>query len=299
MKVVLAGASGFLGQAIATELAEHGHELTTLVRRPPEAGHEVEWHPERGELDPAAISGVDAVLSLSGAGIADKRWNTEYKRLLLDSRVAPTRTIANTIAGLASHVRPAALLSASAIGFYGERGDQPLPETAAPGDGFLAGLVQAWEDATAPAAAAGVRVALLRTGLVLSANGGLMARLIPLFKAGIGGKLASGMQYQSWITLADEIAAIRFVLESDISGPVNLVGPSPVRNAEFSRCLGEVLHRPAIFPTPAFGIRLVLGEFANEGVLASQRVIPEALTQHGYDFRHSDLKAALRWAVDH
>ncbi|MCW2539712.1 MAG: hypothetical protein JWN95_1437 [Frankiales bacterium] len=299
MKVVLAGASGFLGRAISAELAEHGHELTVLVRRPPTIANEVQWRPGRGELDPATISGVDCVLSLSGAGIADKRWNTEYKRLLLDSRVSPTKTIADAIARLDPHLRPGAFVSASAIGFYGERGDQPLPETAAAGDGFLAGLVQAWEAATAPAAAAGVRVAFLRTGLVLSARGGLMAKLIPLYKAGLGGKLGSGVQYQSWITLADEIAAIRFVLESDLSGPVNLVGPSPVRNAEFSRCLGEVLHRPAIFPTPAFGIRLVIGEFANEGVLASQRVIPEALSQHGYEFRHSDLKAALQWAIDH
>lgn len=298
MKVVLAGASGFLGRAIMADLISHGHRVSQLVRRSPSAGHEVEWHPERGELDPAALAGADAVISLSGAGISDKRWSAAYKRELRDSRVQPTTTIATTIAGLDAAVRPPALLSASAIGFYGERGDEPLPEGATKGAGFLADLVLDWESATIAAVEAGVRVATLRTGLVLSASGGLLKRLVPIFKAGAGGKLGSGRQYQAWISLADEVAAVRFILESGtISGPVNLVGPDPVRNSEFTGVLGSVLNRPALFPAPAFGLRMVIGEFADEGALASQRVIPELLTEAGFSYSHPDLRSALEWAV--
>ncbi|MDQ1732069.1 MAG: uncharacterized protein QOK10_2228 [Pseudonocardiales bacterium] len=300
MKVVLAGASGFLGSAVAEDLIPRGHQITRLVRRPPHNAGEIEWHPERGELDPSALAGSDAVISLSGAGIGDKRWTSEYKRVLRESRVQPTTTIATTLAGLDAQLRPRTLLSASAIGFYGDRGDEPLPEGAVKGTGFLSDLVLEWESATSAAVTAGVRVATLRTGLVLAATGGLLTRLIPLFKAGIGGKLGSGQQYQSWITLADTVSAIRFILENDqLSGPVNLVGPAPVRNDEFSNALGAVLHRPALFPAPAFGIRLVVGEFANEGALASQRVIPEALLNSAYQFEHTDIRSALEWAVEH
>lgn len=298
MKVLIAGASGFLGKALAADLATHGHSVNTLVRRPATSASEFEWHPERGELDSATLQGVDAIISLSGAGIGDKRWNAAYKQELLDSRMQPTATIAATLAGLPPERRPRAFLSASAIGYYGERGDQPLSETAGVGTGFLADLVQQWEAATVPAEAAGVRVVTLRTGLVLSAGGGLLKRLVPLFKIGAGGKLGSGTQYQAWISLADEIGAIRHVLESEtISGPVNLAGPRPVTNDEFSRTLAAVLHRPALVPTPAFALRLALGEFADEGVLVSQRVIPEKLTASGYRFRHDDVHAALTWAT--
>jgi uncharacterized protein (TIGR01777 family) len=300
VRVVLAGASGFLGHALQRELIEHGHSITTLVRRPAQAATEIEWHPDEGRLDPAALAGADAVIGLSGAGIGDKRWNAEYKRLLRDSRTEPTGTIARTLAELPAADRPATFVSASAIGYYGERGDQPLPETATAGTGFLAELVRDWEGAAQPAAEAGVRVAMLRTGLVLAASGGLLKRLGTIFKAGIGGKLGSGKQYQSWISLADEVAAIRFVLENDtLSGPVNVVGPDPVRNEDFSRVLGQVLHRPSLFPTPAFGLRLVLGDFADEGVLVSQRVVPEKLLAHGYTFVHPDLRSALAWALEH
>jgi uncharacterized protein (TIGR01777 family) len=300
VKVILAGASGFLGHALSEALTSDGHQVITLVRREPKDANERQWDPSRGELDPAILAGSDSVISLSGAGISDKRWTAEYKRLLLDSRTEPTGTIAAALAGLPAADRPNTWISASAVGYYGERGDQPLPETATRGSGFLADLVLEWEGATAPAVDAGVRVALLRTGLVLSASGGLLARLIPLFKAGIGGKLGSGEQYQAWITLADVIGAIRHVLVTDsIAGPVNIVGPDPVRNAEFSRALGSVLHRPSLFPTPAFGIRLVLGQFADEGALASQRAIAEVLTQTGYQFEHADVRSALEWAVKH
>lgn len=298
MKVVLAGASGFLGHALIEDLTRHGDEIHTLVRRTPTSPTETQWHPERGQLDADVLAGADAVIGLSGAGIADKRWNAEYKRLLRDSRVQPTSTLAAAMAGLPAADRPKVFLSASAIGYYGERGDQPLPESATAGTGFLAELTVQWEAATQAAVDAGVRTAMLRTGLVLSATGGLLKQLVPLFKFGIGGKLGSGAQFQSWITLADEIGAIRHLLETDtVSGPVNIAGPAPVRNDEFSAALGKVLHRPALFPTPAFGIRLVLGEFADEGALASQRVIPEKLTESGYRFEHADVRSALEWAV--
>ena len=300
MKVVLAGASGFLGSALQADLASHGHTITTLVRRAPADSSEVRWDPAAGELDPAVLAGADAVISLSGVGISDKRWTPAYKKLLLTSRTEPTGTIARTLAALPEADRPGTWLSASAVGYYGERGDQSLPEGAAAGTGFLAKLVVDWEAATEPAVAAGVRVAVLRTGLVLAASGGLMKRLVPLFKIGIGGKLGSGKQYQAWISLEDEIGAIRYVLEHDeLAGPINLTGPDPVRNAEFSAVLGSVLRRPSIFPTPAFGIRLVLGEFADEGVLVSQRAVPEALLAAGYRFSHPDVRSALEWAVQH
>lgn len=298
MKVLIAGASGFLGKALAADLTTHGHSISTLVRRPATAASEIEWHPERGELAASALDGVDAVISLSGAGVSDKRWNTAYKRELLDSRVQPTATIAATLAALPTGDRPRAFLSASAIGYYGERGDERLSETASAGTGFLADLVQQWEAATAPAGAAGVRVATLRTGLVLSASGGLLKRLVPLFKLGAGGKLGPGTQYQAWISLADEIAAIRHILESEsLDGPVNLAGPQPVTNKEFSQTLASVLHRPALAPAPAFALRLALGEFADEGVLVSQRVIPEKLSENGFRFQHEDVRAALVWAT--
>jgi len=298
VKVVLAGASGFLGTALVADLRGQGHQVSTLVRRAPSSATEIEWQPARAELDPAALAGADAVISLSGAGIADKRWTPAYRGVLVDSRVQPTSTIAKALAELPAAERPAAFLSASAIGYYGDRGADALPETAAAGTGFMADLVRRWEAATEPASRAGVRVAMLRTGLVLSAKGGLMKRLVPLFKLGLGGKLGSGRQYQSWISLADEIGAIRHILHDEqLAGPVNLVGPVPVPNTEFTRELAKVVHRPALLPAPAFGLRLVLGDFADEGVLISQRVLPEALTRSGYRFQHGDLHSALEWAV--
>jgi uncharacterized protein len=300
VKLVIAGASGFIGKAVVLDLRGHGHQVTTLVRRSPVSESEVEWHPDRGALDPAALAGADAVISLSGAGIADKRWTPAYQEVLVQSRLQPTSTIAGALAGLPAESRPKSFLSSSAIGYYGDRGDEPLTESAPLGSGFMADLVRRWEAATEPAAQAGVRVVTLRTGLVLSAAGGLLKRMVPLFKMGVGGKLGSGQQYQAWITLADEVAAIRYLAATDqLEGPVNLVGPDPVRNAEFTVELARALHRPALLPAPAWGLRLVLGEFANDGVLASQRVIPEKLTTSGYQFQHADLPSALAWALVH
>jgi len=298
VRVLIGGGSGFLGQALARELITHRHLVHTLVRRPAKTGTEFEWHPERGELDPELLRGYDAVVGLSGAGIGDRRWTADYKRELLDSRLQPTGTLATALAQLPAEDRPGCLLNASAIGYYGDRGDEVLPESAAAGTGFLADLVVQWEAATEPAARAGVRVVTLRTGLVLSASGGLLKRLVPLYKLGVGGRLGAGQQFQAWISLADEVAAIRYLLTADsVSGPVNLTGPDPVRNDEFSSQLGRALHRPALLPAPAFAIRLALGEFADEGALASQRAIPRQLLDDGYQFQHPDLASALAWAV--
>jgi uncharacterized protein (TIGR01777 family) len=299
VKLVIAGASGFLGKALVLDLRGQGHQVITLVRRRPVSETEVEWHPDRGELDPRALAGADAVISLSGAGVADRRWTPAYRQVLVQSRVQPTTTIAGAVAGLPSEQRPKAFLSSSAIGYYGDRGDEPLTEAASAGTGFLAELVCRWEAATEPAIQAGVRVATLRTGLVLSATDGLLKRMLPLFKVGVGGKLGSGQQYQSWITLADEIAAIGHILATDtVEGPVNLTGPEPVRNAEFTAELARALHRPALLPAPKLGLRLVLGDFASD-VLASQRVLPEKLIASGYQFSHADVRSALAWAIAH
>ena len=298
MKVLIAGASGFIGQALIQELTEHGHLVHTLVRRPARSGTEVEWHPEHGSMDPDALRGYAAVVGLSGAGIGDKRWTPSYKQELVDSRIKPTGVLAKALAFLPQTQRPRTFLSASAVGYYGSRGDELLPETGGAGDGFLADLVVRWEAATQPAVDAGVRVVPLRTGLVLSARGGLLARLIPLYRRGLGGRLGSGQQFQPWITLADEVGAIRFLLESDqVNGAVNLAGPAPVRNQEFSTELGRVLNRPALLPVPRLALRAALGEFANSGALASQRVIPERLLSAGYRFQHDTLRSALEWAV--
>lgn len=298
MNVLIAGASGLLGRALTRELTEHGHVVHSLVRRPARTATEVEWHPEHGSLDPDALRGYAAVVGLSGAGIGDRRWTPAYKQELLDSRIKPTSTLAKALAFLPMAQRPRTLLSASAVGYYGDRGEDPLPETGGAGSGFLADLVVRWEAATQPAADAGVRVVTMRTGLVLTAQGGLLARLIPLYRRGLGGRLGSGQQYQPWISLADEVAGIRFLLESErIHGPVNLAGPAPVRNSEFSAELGRVLHRPALLPVPRLALRAAVGEFANAGALASQRVIPERLLAAGYRFRHDNLRSALEWAI--
>ena len=298
MKVLIAGASGFLGRALTEELTSHGHLVHTLVRRPVRTNSEIEWHPEHGSMDPDALRGYAAVIGLNGVGIGDRRWTPAYKQQLVDSRIKPTSALAKALAFLPLAQRPRTFINASAVGYYGNRGDEPLAETSGAGQGFLAELVVNWEAATQPAADAGVRVVMLRTGLVLSARGGLLARLIPLYRNGLGGRLGSGQQYQPWISLADEVGAIRLLLESDrLDGPVNLAGPAPVRNREFSDELGRVLHRPALLPVPRLALRAALGEFANAGALASARVIPERLLAAGYRFQHDDLASALEWAV--
>ncbi|MQA26499.1 MAG: TIGR01777 family protein [Micromonosporaceae bacterium] len=296
MRVVIAGASGFLGTNLTERLRGSGHEVIRLVRRPARAQDELTWDPSRRELDPAAFEDADAVINLAGAGIGDKRWDEDYKKVIRRSRVDPTATLAEAIAARGT---PTVLLNASAVGYYGDTGEHAVDEDAPRGEGFLQDVARDWEAATEPAAEAGARVVRLRTAPVLAASGGLLKGMLPFFRLGLGGPLASGRQHMAWISLADWLSAVEFLFERPgISGPVNLSSPYPPTNREFTRALGEELGRPAILPAPWFGLRLLLGEFADE-VVASQRVLPSVLTRHGFRFAHADLGAALRWALAH
>jgi uncharacterized protein (TIGR01777 family) len=245
-------------------------------------------------LDPAVLAGADAVVCLSGAGVGDHRWTQSYKQVLLRSRLDSVGTIAATMAGLADG--PRVLVSASAVGYYGDTGDREVDESGPRGPGFLAELCEQWEAATSPAEDAGVRIVHLRTGLVLSGDGGLLKRLKPIVALGAAGRLGSGRQFMPWISLADEIAAIRFVLEHEVRGPVNLTGPEPVRNAELIGTLARLMHRPAVVPTPAFALRIVLGEFAQD-TLTGQRAVPRKLLDASFTHEHADVESALRWAL--
>ena len=292
-RIVVAGASGLIGSALVATLQQQGHAVVRLVRRPAQGTHEISWDPVGGTLDPGALDGVGAVVNLSGAGIGDHRWTDAYKRELVQSRLAATGLLARTIAG--SSTRPPVFLSGSAIGAYGARGDEELTEASALGTDFLADLCRQWEAATAPAAEAGVRVAHLRTGIVLSAAGGALKKQLPLFKLGLGGRFGSGRQWQSWISIDDEVAAIAHLLDADVEGPVNLTAPAQVTNREFTRRLADVLHRPAVLPIPSFGPKLLLGgELADALLFTGQRVLPAKLEASGYRFRHASLDAALR-----
>ena len=293
MKVAITGASGLVGRALAPSLSADGHEVIRLVRRAPRAADEVRWDPERGEIDPLRLEGVDAVVHLAGANLAEGRWSERRKARLRDSRVAPTRLLAEALAGLKR--RPRVLVSASAIGYYGDRGDEWLSESSAPADDFLGRLVRDWEAAAAPAAQAGIRVVHPRTGLVLSLAGGALGKMLPPFRMGLGGVLGSGRQHMSWIAIDDLLGVLHHVLgREDLEGPVNVVSPSPVTNAELTRVLGRVLHRPTVARAPAFALRLAFGEMADATLLASTRVRPERLLASGYRFRFPELEPALR-----
>ncbi|HEX5118882.1 MAG TPA: TIGR01777 family oxidoreductase [Pseudonocardiaceae bacterium] len=288
MRVVIAGSSGLIGTALVAELRRAGHAVTRLVRREPAGADERRWDPPAGFVERDALGGVDAVVNLCGAGLAGRRWTEERKQVIKDSRHTPTEVLA---AEIAEHDVPT-LVNASAVGFYGDTGDTEVDETTPAGAGFLAALCLDWERATAAAAPA--RVVLLRSGLVLSGHGGLLARLRPLFSLYAGGRLGDGRQYMPWVSLVDEIAAIRFVLEHDtLSGPVNVTGPVPVTNAEFTRTLATALHRPAPWTVPGFALRLAFGELADEGILAGQRAVPRALRRAGFQFTHESLRDAL------
>lgn len=292
MRVIISGASGLIGSALSASLRADGHQVVALVRR--EAGaDEIRWDPANGVLAADALDGADAVVHLAGAGIGDHRWTDDYKRELLDSRVKSTMLIAATIAASANP--PKVLLSGSAIGIYGASDGRDLDESSPAGSGFLADLCVQWEAAAAPAATAGVRVAHIRTGIVLTPKGGALKKMLPLFKLFAGGKFGNGKQWQSWISLADEVAAIRHLLTHDVSGPVNLTAPAPVTNAEFTKVLGGVLHRPTLLPVPRFGPALLLGgELADALLYTGQKVLPGALQASGFTFQHTTLEAALR-----
>jgi uncharacterized protein (TIGR01777 family) len=292
MKIVISGASGLIGTQLVAKLSQSGHEVIRLVRRSPKAG-EIQWNPKSGTLDAAALEGADAVIHLSGAGIGDKRWTTSYRKEILDSRTDTTALLAKTIASLSR--KPSVFLSGSAIGIYGARNDEQLTEVSTHGTGFLAEVCEQWEAAAKPAVDAGVRTVYLRTGIVLTPKGGALKKLLPLFKLGVGGKFGNGKQWQSWISIDDEIGAIEHLLTANVSGAVNLTAPNPVTNAEFTKVLASVLKRPAIVPVPTFAPKILLGgELADALLFTGQRVIPAALNASGYSFKHTTLESALR-----
>jgi uncharacterized protein (TIGR01777 family) len=296
MRIVIAGASGFLGSHLRRRLARDGHEVVQLVRRPPAHDGQRQWWPDRREVDPATMDGADAVVNLAGLGAEDKRWNDKVRAELVASRVDPTATLATAIAGLPASARPGVLVNASAIGYYGHAGDRELDEQSPPGTGFFPDLCDAWEAAAGPAADAGVRVVRLRTGLVLDGGGGLLRPMLLAFRLFAGGPLSTGRQWMSWISMRDWTSAVSFLLESTVDGPVNLVGPQPVRNLDFTRALARAVHRPALIPVPMVALRIVLGQFANEAV-ASLRVRPAVLNQAGFSFADTDIDSALRSAL--
>ncbi|MEU0054009.1 TIGR01777 family oxidoreductase [Streptomyces sp. NPDC006309] len=293
-RIAVAGASGLIGSALVRSLTADGHEVVRLVRRAPRGADEVRWDPGRGHVDPAGLTGCDAVVNLAGAGVGDRRWTPEYKRLLRDSRVRGTAALAEAVAALPEP--PRAFLNGSAIGIYGDTGDRVVDEDAPPGDGFLSGLCVEWEAAAAPVREAGVRTVFLRTGLVVARGGGAWARLFPLFRAGLGGRLGDGRQYWSYIALHDEVAAIRHVLDTaTLSGPVNLTAPEPLTNREITAAMSRVLRRPAVFAVPAPALRAALGEMAGD-VLGSQRVVPKRLLESGFRFAFPGIEEAIRAA---
>jgi uncharacterized protein (TIGR01777 family) len=295
VKIAVTGSSGLIGPHLVVALRRDGHEVLTLVRRTPRRPDEVLWDPAAGHHDTADLAGVEAAVNLAGPGIGDKRWTPSYRQFVLGARVDATKLLSTTLAAL--DPKPKVLLSSSAVGFYGDRGAAPVTEADGPGSGFLAEICVAWEAAADAARAAGIRVCTLRTGIVLAKEGGALAKQLPIYRLGIGGPLGSGEQYQSWISLEDEVAAIRFLLTADVSGPVNLTAPNPVPQKEFAQALGRALHRPALVPTPGFAVKIALGEFATEGVLAGQRALPRALEEAGFAFTHPDIETALAAAL--
>jgi hypothetical protein len=292
MKIIISGASGLIGKRLVEQLQQNGHDVVRLVRRAASTG-EIMWDPKAGVLSASALEGADAVIHLSGAGIGDKRWTSSYKREILESRTITTNLIATTIANM--NRKPSVFLSGSAIGIYGPRGDEQLTEVSTDGTSFLADVCKQWEDAAKPASDAGIRTVLLRTGIVLTTKGGALKKQLPLFQLGLGGKFGNGKQWQSWISIDDEVGAIEHLLTANVSGAVNLTAPNPVTNAEFTSTLARVVKRPAILPIPPFAPKAILGgELADALLFTGQRVIPAALNASGYQFVHPTLEVALR-----
>lgn len=292
--MVVSGASGLIGRALVDRLRSDDVPVIRLVRRNPTSGDEVRWDPSTGTLDPAVLSGARAVVHLAGAGIGDQRWTAQRRAQIRDSRVRGTDLLARAMTAV--DVPPGVWVSGSAIGIYGDRGDEELSEDSEPGSGFLADVCRDWEAATTPALAAGVRIVYLRTGVVLSDAGGALARQLPLFRLGLGGKLGDGRQWLSWIALADQIGAICHIMATpELSGPVNATAPAPVRNADFTAALGAALHRATVVTAPKAVLRLALGnQLTDEALMASQRVVPRRLTSSGYRFVAPDVTEALR-----
>jgi hypothetical protein len=300
MRVVLSGSSGFLGTKLVDRLRKAGHEVVRLVRRVPAGSNELRWDPAAGSIDAEALPYADVVINLAGANIGDKRWTDAYKRELLTSRTDSTGTLARAIRALPPADRPRALLQMSGVDWYGDPGEDEVDETYEPrGGGFLTEMAQAWERAAAPVASAGVRLVFMRTGLPLGTEGGYLKPLLLPFKLGVGGRLGDGRAWVPWISVPDWLAAVEFLLaRDDVAGPVNLVGPAPVRNREFAAALGRALHRPALFPVPSPALRIAAGtQFATE-ILVSRRVLPAVLTGRGFDFVHRSIDDALAIALD-
>jgi uncharacterized protein (TIGR01777 family) len=298
MRILVAGASGFLGTPLADRLRGQGHDLTRLVRRDARSADEVSWHPSTGRLDPAVVAAADAVINLAGAGAGDKRWTAGYKRQIRSSRVDTAGTIAGVISKLPEADRPKVLLQSSAIGWYGDTGDREVTEDAPAGADFFADVCRVWEAAARPAEDAGTRVVLLRTGLALDARGGLLKPQMLPFRLGVGGKLGGGKQWWPWIARADWLRAVTFLLErDDLAGPVNVVGPAPVTNATFTDVFGRLLHRPTIMPIPGFALHIAVGGFAGEA-LKSQRVLPGVLSRAGFVWTYPTIEEALRVALE-
>jgi len=292
--IAIAGSSGLIGTALVYALRATDRRVLRIVRRAPTNADEVFWNPDTGEFDAGALAGVDAVVNLCGVSVGDKRWSGAFKQSLRDSRIGPTEVLSAAVVDAGVPV----LVNASAVGYYGDTGGRTADETAPVGDGFLAQLCQDWEDATALSAQHGARVVLLRTGLVLAPAGGILSRLRPVFSVGLGARLGNGRQYMPWISLEDEVRALLFAItHDDLSGPVNLTGPAPVTNAEFTAAMGRALNRPTPLAVPGFALRAVLGEFAEEGLLGGQRAIPAALERAGFQFHHNTIGEALAFAT--
>lgn len=292
--IAIAGSSGLIGTALVYALRATNRRVLRIVRRAPSNADEVFWNPDTGEFDAAVLSGVDAVVNLCGVGVGDKRWSGAFKQSLRDSRIGPTEVLASAVAEAGVPV----LINASAVGFYGDTGPQITDESAPAGEGFLAHLCLDWEAATLAARQDGARVVLARSGLVLAPAGGILSRLKPLFSLGLGARLGDGRQYMPWISLEDEVRALLFAISHDeLSGPVNLTGPAPVTNAEFTTALGRAVNRPAPLMVPGFALRMALGEFADEGLLGGQRAIPAALERAGFVFHHNTIGEALAFAT--
>jgi len=290
-RIAITGASGLIGTALVGHLKSEGHTVQRFVRRPVVAPDEIQWAPKTGYVDIEALRGVDAVIHLAGVGVGDKRWSKKYKAEILNSRLLGTTAIARAV----SEVKPQVFISASAIGWYGESGNRAVVESDRVGDDFLAAVCREWE--AAADLAQGVRTVKIRTGLVLDPTGGALGKMLPLFRLGLGGKLGNGKQWWSWITLHDVIRAISFLLESKIEGPVNLTSPNPVTNQEFTSALARAMHRPALFPAPAIGLKIALGGFSSE-ILGSKKVMPQELANAGFTWDYPHITNALTALIE-
>jgi uncharacterized protein (TIGR01777 family) len=290
-RIAITGASGLIGSALVGHLKSEGHTVQRLVRRAPVSPDEIQWDPKTGYVDIEALRGVDAVIHLAGVGVGDKRWTKRYKSEILNSRLLGTTAIANAVA----EVKPQVFISASAIGWYGDSGNRAVVETDSVGNDFLAAVCREWEGAAD--LAGDVRTVKLRTGLVLDPTGGALGRMLPLFRFGLGGKLGSGKQWWSWITLHDVVRAIEFALANPIAGPINLTSPNPVTNQEFTAALAQAIKRPALFPAPAIALKIALGGFSSE-ILGSKKVLPNALSDAGFVWDYPHITNALTALID-